>query len=97
MQGQNYELQINYPEAERYYKKAAVNEDQNSLYLNAYAGILWKSGKYHEAEPFYRHSLEILEKQLGPNHPNVASSLNNLAVLLDEQGKYAEAEPLCRR
>jgi tetratricopeptide (TPR) repeat protein len=35
-----------------------------------------------------------LEKQLGENHPHVATSLNNLAELYKTQGKYAEAETL---
>jgi tetratricopeptide (TPR) repeat protein len=38
-----------------------------------------------------------LEKQLGENHPNVATSLNNLAGLYKSQGKYNEAESLYRR
>ncbi len=97
LQGQNYELQINYPEAERYYKKAAAIEDENSLYLDAHATILWKMGRYDEAEPLYRRALAIGEKTLGPNHPDVATRLNNLALLLSAQGKYAEAEPLYRR
>ncbi|NJN73426.1 MAG: tetratricopeptide repeat protein [Limnothrix sp. RL_2_0] len=54
-------------------------------------------GHYSEAEPLYRRSLSIREKQLGADHPDVASSLNNLAALYDSQGKYAEAEPLYRR
>jgi tetratricopeptide (TPR) repeat protein len=41
--------------------------------------------------------LEIVEKQLGPDHPHVATSLNNLALLLQDQGNYAAAEPLYRR
>jgi CHAT domain-containing protein/Tfp pilus assembly protein PilF len=53
--------------------------------------------KYAEAEPLFRRSLEMREKILGPNHPEVAQNLNNLAVLYMNQGKYAEAEPLCRR
>ena len=97
LQGQNYELQLNYPEAERYYKKAAAIEDQDPFYLNAYAAILWITGKYAEAEPLFRRSLEIREKALGPDHPDVATGLNNLALLLKTQGKYAEAEPLYRR
>ncbi|KAJ1444239.1 Tetratricopeptide repeat-domain-containing protein, partial [Pelagophyceae sp. CCMP2097] len=39
----------------------------------------------------------IREKQLGPNHPDVATSLNNLASLLKKQGKLDAAEPLFRR
>ncbi len=36
----------------------------------------------------------IREKALGPDHPDVGTSLNNLAVLYESQGRYAEAEPL---
>jgi len=97
LQGQNYELQINYPEAERYYKKAAATEDENPLYLDAHATILWKMGRYDEAEPLFRRALAIDEKALGPNHPNVAIRLNNLANLLADQGNYRDAEPLYRR
>ncbi|MFN5390499.1 MAG: tetratricopeptide repeat protein, partial [Pseudanabaena sp.] len=42
----------------------------------------------------YLRSLEIRERQLGANHPDVANSLNNLAELYRAQGKYSEAEPL---
>ncbi len=38
-----------------------------------------------------------MEKALGPEHPDVATSLNNLALLYQAQGNYAEAEPLFRR
>jgi len=39
----------------------------------------------------------IMEKALGGDRPNVATSLNNLAVLYQSQGRYAEAEPLYQR
>ncbi|CBJ32852.1 NB-ARC and TPR repeat-containing protein-likely pseudogene [Ectocarpus siliculosus] len=54
-------------------------------------------GKYAEAEPLYARSHAILEKVVGPEHPDVASSLNNRAKLLRVQGKYAEADPLYLR
>jgi len=38
-------------------------------------------GKYAEAEPLYQRALAISEKTLGPEHPQVATSLNNLALL----------------
>jgi tetratricopeptide (TPR) repeat protein len=38
-----------------------------------------------------------MEKALGKDHPDMATSLNNLAILYDDQGKYAEAEPLLLR
>jgi len=36
----------------------------------------------------------MTKKALGPDHPDVATSINNLAELYDNQGRYAEAEPL---
>ena len=50
-----------------------------------------------EAEPLYRRAIEIDEKTLGKDHPNVATNYNNLALLLQDQGKYDQAEPLFRR
>jgi tetratricopeptide (TPR) repeat protein len=58
---------------------------------------LQERARYQEAEPLYRQALAIREMQLGPDHPDTASSLNNLATLYDDQGKYTEAEPLDRR
>src|SRR4051812_42749467 len=34
------------------------------------------------------------EREHGPDHPDVATSLSNLAILYRHQGRYAEAEPL---
>ena len=39
-------------------------------------------GKYDEAEPLFKRSLEINEKVYGPDHPDVARGLNNLGALL---------------
>ena len=33
---------------------------------------------------------------MGPDHPDVASSLNNLAAVHWQQGRYVEAQPLLR-
>ncbi len=64
--------------------------------LNFLAYLYPDMGRYAEAEPLYRRSLAIWEKQLG-RHPHVAHSLENLAVLYWAMGRYAEAEPLHRR
>ncbi len=49
-------------------------------------------GKYAEAEPLYQRSLAILEKTLGPEHPNVALSLENYAALLRKTKREDKAE-----
>jgi hypothetical protein len=40
-----------------------------------------KERQYVQAEPLYKRSLAIKEKALGPDHPDVATSLENLANL----------------
>ena len=65
--------------------------------LNNLAALYGAQGKYTEAEPLYKRSLQIREKALGPDHPDVGQSMNNLALLYEAQGKYAEAEPLYKR
>ncbi len=42
-------------------------------------------------------SLAIWEKTLGPEHPNVVTSLNNLAELYRTQHEFDQAEPLYKR
>ena len=65
--------------------------------LNNLALLYQAMGRYAEAEPLYRRSLAIWEKQLGRDHPAVATIVNNLASLYWAMGRYAEAEPLLRR
>lgn len=38
-----------------------------------------------------KRSLAILEKALGPEHPNVATGLESYAALLENTGRSAEA------
>ena len=42
-------------------------------------------------------ALAMFENLLGPDHPDVATSVNNLAQLYRTQGRYAEAERLFKR
>jgi tetratricopeptide (TPR) repeat protein len=62
--------------------------------------LTWRyqdQGQYAKAEPRYRRALAIREKALGPEHPEVASSLNRLAHFYHDQEQYAKAEPLYLR
>jgi tetratricopeptide (TPR) repeat protein len=65
--------------------------------LHKHAIELYNAGRYSDAEPLYKRALAIHEKALGPDHPDVATSLNNLAALYNSQGRYADAEPLLKR
>src|SRR2546426_10246934 len=66
----------------------ALNEEVMSLY---------QAGRYDRAVVVAKKALEVAEKALGPEHPDVATSLNNLAALYQTQGQYAQAEPLYKR
>ena len=58
---------------------------------------LHRAGQYGRAVIVAKKALEIAMKNVGPHHPDVATSLNNLAVLYKTQGHYALAEPLYKR
>ncbi|MCI0487664.1 MAG: tetratricopeptide repeat protein [Blastocatellia bacterium] len=71
--------------------------EEASRLLNTAGVYCYERAQYTEAEPLYLCSLDIDEKVMGMDHPNVANTLNNLAVLYRVQGKYDEAEPLYLR
>lgn len=41
--------------------------------------------------PLYQHALDVYEKELGPEHPDVSKCLNNIAYVYSETKKYQEA------
>ena len=59
--------------------------------LNNLAVLYGKRGKYKEAEPLCKRALEIREKVLGKDHPDVAKQLNNLALLCQNQVFYPDS------
>ena len=61
------------------------------------AGYHYRQGRYADAERLYKESLALDEKNLGPDHPDVATTLNNLALVYKTQGRYTDAEPLYKR
>ncbi|HXG24111.1 MAG TPA: tetratricopeptide repeat-containing protein [Chthonomonadales bacterium] len=65
--------------------------------LNQEVMELYRAGKYDRAVRVAQKALQVAEQNVGPDHPDVATSLNNLAVLYDTQGDYAKAEPLYKR
>src|SRR3989304_2738521 len=65
--------------------------------LNQKVMELYRQGRYEEAISYAKRSLEIKEKALGREHPDVATSIKNLAALYRGTGRYAEAEPRVKR
>ncbi|MFN9802808.1 MAG: CHAT domain-containing protein [Bacteroidota bacterium] len=78
-------------------KPAETGIDAQLQELIQQADDLRAKGAYGEAALLWQRILGLVEKALGPEHPDTASSLNNLAALYDSQGRYGEAEPLYKR
>ncbi|HEX3642704.1 MAG TPA: tetratricopeptide repeat protein [Ktedonobacteraceae bacterium] len=74
-----------------------LSSEEAANLLHRMASYLYQHARYSEAEPLFLRTLWIWERNLGPDHPQVASPLNNLANLYREQGKHSEAEPLYLR
>ena len=67
------------------------------LNLGMMAQTAYTGPKQGEAGLLYRRAIAIQEKVLGPEHPDLATSLNNLAELSLIQWHYREAEALHKR
>lgn len=59
--------------------------------LNQEAATLYSSGKFPEAIALVQRALAIQEKALGPEHPDVATTLDGYATLLRKTNRAAEA------
>jgi tetratricopeptide (TPR) repeat protein len=79
---------------------AAVGEEpslEEAHRLGQQAVEFHQAGRYQEALPLQQRALELNEKALGPEHPDIAVSLNNLAGLYQALGAFEKALPLYQR
>ncbi len=65
--------------------------------LNQQAVELYQAGRYPEALSLAQRALELDEKALGPEHPDIAVSLGNLAGIYKASGAFEKALPLFQR
>ncbi|TFH47271.1 MAG: tetratricopeptide repeat protein [ANME-2 cluster archaeon] len=65
--------------------------------LNNTGFYIYKRARFEEAESLFNRALDISEKVLESDHPDVANILNNLANLYKDLGKYENAELLYTR
>ncbi|HEX9382849.1 MAG TPA: tetratricopeptide repeat protein, partial [Gemmatimonadaceae bacterium] len=56
-----------------------------------------EAGNDAEAEEFFRKALEIGDRTVGPDHPDMILLLNDLTRIYLKQSAYASAEPLLLR
>ena len=62
--------------------------------LNQEVMDLYRAGRYDRAVVVAKKALEVAERSVGQDHPNVATSLNNLAGLYRKTKRNKEAELL---
>src|SRR5215813_6055435 len=79
----------------------AATENDRALHearkLYKKADDLRIAGKYVEALPHFERALEIRERRLGPDHPDVGQTINGLAIVHYYKGDYAKSESLHQR
>ena len=89
----------NYAEAIRLYTAELAAEEAKptpswvhpSFLYNQLGLALDNAAQYDKALEYFRKSLAIYLKQLGPGHPDVATSYNNIGMVHDAKGEYDKA------
>ncbi|CAF1072341.1 unnamed protein product [Rotaria sp. Silwood1] len=86
----------NFDSAEEVYKILSYETPKDNETVRAsrfyYLGeIKCHKGNYTEALEFYQKSLEIREKCLPSNHPDLAATYNGIGLIHDNMGEYAKA------
>lgn len=66
-------------------------EKEKAVIFNQLGQMMRQRGKYKEAICFYEKDLEISQKTLSPNHPELAVSYNNIGVVYEEMHDYTNA------
>ena len=67
------------------------DEGEKALYYNQLGYVKDDQGDYEKALWYYEKGLEIRQKTLPPNHPDLATSYNNIGVVYDNMGEYSKA------
>jgi tetratricopeptide (TPR) repeat protein len=99
-----YDLSENYIEQSKYdqalrilIKYDSICRERNLMretgdIMYAIGKVYSKTGKYNFAKKYYFKALEIREKILPVNHPDLAVSFNSVGVILRINGDYKDAE-----
>jgi tetratricopeptide (TPR) repeat protein len=90
-----------FAEAEELYGRAlalaACDEPSLAAILHNQAGLEHARGDHAAGEPLARRGLEIRERLLGREHPDVASDLAQLAAIVHGLGRHGEAREMLER
>ncbi len=65
--------------------------------LHNVAKLYFLQHRYGEAEALYSRAVAIMEKSLGPDHPDLAHTLDRYALLLQKTKRNSEASTMKAR
>ena len=80
-----------------YHAKEALEAENLLNWFISASDPFYRAAFWQLITPMYEENLQILEAELGPQHPSVATTLNNLAGLYESMGDYEKALPLYQR
>jgi tetratricopeptide (TPR) repeat protein len=92
--GDRYDAVTSYKLAIERYRSSANSKLEFAKVLDRVGRFLRELAKYEGAEEFLKVALELVQSELGIDHPNTAHALNALGVLYQTAGEYKKAEPL---
>jgi tetratricopeptide (TPR) repeat protein len=67
------------------------DQGEKATYYNNLGYIKDDQGDYENAIEYHEKALEIYQKTLPPNHPDLATSYNNIAMVYMNMGEYSKA------
>ncbi len=62
----------------------------------AWSDLLYREGRFREAEAFDRETVERARRSLGPSHPRTLAAMDSRAMNVMFEGRYPEAEAMFR-
>lgn len=77
--------------------RAVGTDEARAEHLGALGMLLREQGEYEEAQEAFSRALELRERALGSDHPEVARSLSDLGAVAREQGEYDRAHDFHQR
>lgn len=80
-----------------YHSKESLETEELFNWFDSASDPFYRAAFWQFISPMYEEMQQILEANLGPEHPSVATTLNNLALLYESMGEYEKALPLYNR
>jgi tetratricopeptide (TPR) repeat protein len=71
--------------------KQVTDESEQGFLYQMLGQTKYLQGEYTETITFYEKSIEIMQKTLPANHPDLTSAYNNIGLVYDDMGEYSKA------